>query len=143
MNTKTNQSPEGRRRRSRATVEPGQIRQIEEHIMDFIEHNEWLCRGEGSIRLLQADLSEKQLQCPIFKNRSKVSSDVKKALYIVQLICQSRDWAVERYSNRKLESTCVGTPWRRQKRAQSNSFRMQLRKLIEVKANNYGIVVDF
>ena len=93
--TKTNRQSrdhEVRRRRSRTTVELGQIRQIEEYIMNFIEHmyNEWICRGEGSIRLLQADLSEKQLQCPILRNRSKVSSDVKKALYIVQLICQSR-----------------------------------------------------
>jgi hypothetical protein len=103
VSTKTNQSREVRRRRSRATVELGQIRQIEEHIMDFIEHNEGLCRGEGSIRLLQADLSEKQLQRPIFRSRSKVSSpvvslDIKKALYIVQVICRSRGNCVHNFN---------------------------------------------
>jgi hypothetical protein len=102
VSTKTNQSREVRRRRSRATVEPGQIRQIEEHIMDFIEDNEWRCRGDGSVRLLQADLSEEQMQRPIFRNRNKVSSDVvssdvKKALYIVQLICQSRGNCVHNF----------------------------------------------
>jgi hypothetical protein len=61
-------------------------------------YNEWLCRGEGSIRLLQADLSEKQLKRPILRNRSKVSSDVKKALYIVQLICQSRGSCVHNFN---------------------------------------------
>ena len=90
VSTNTNASRKVRRRRSNSTIELGQIRQIEEHIMDFIEHNEWLCRSEGNIRLLHADLSEKQLQRPIFRNRSKVPSDVKKALYIVQAISESR-----------------------------------------------------
>jgi hypothetical protein len=80
------------------TVELGKIRQIEEYIMKFIEHNEWICRGERSIRLLQADLSENQLQRPIFRNRSKVSSDVKKALYIVQVISQSRESCVHDFN---------------------------------------------
>jgi hypothetical protein len=92
------QSRELRRRRSQATVELGQIRKIEEHIMEFIEHNEWICRGEGSVRLLQADLSENQLQRPIFRNRGKVSSDVKKALYIVQVISQSRGSCVHDFN---------------------------------------------